>query len=286
MPSLKDHQSNLYTKMLIMGDSGSGKTGAMASLVKAGYKLRILDFDNGLETLKQYVLKECVEKIDNVEYRTLRDKRKATAEGPVIDGSPQAFIQGTKMLFNWKYDDVDLGPPKDWGPDCIFVLDSLSFFSDAAYDFREPLTPRSRDGKYDARAVYGDAQDAIEKSLAYLTSETFQTNLIITAHVRYIETQDGTKKGYPNSVGSALSPIIPRYFNSVARCETKAGGKRTIQTVATSTIDLKNPKPFEMLPSYPLETGLADFFAVLREPPKTEPQPAYTKPTSLKLKRV
>ena len=39
-------------------------------------------------------------------------------------------------------------------------------------------------------------------------------------------------------------------------------------------IDLKNPKPFEMLPHYPISTGLADFFAVLREVPKTiKPKP-------------
>lgn len=294
MPSLKDHQSNLYTKMLIMGDSGSGKTGAMASLVKAGYKLRILDLDNGLETLKQFVLKECPENIDHVEYRTLRDKRKATSAGSIIDGSPQAFIQALRMLDHWKYDDVDLGPPAGWGPDCILVVDSLSFLSDAAFDFREHLAGGSKGGKYDIRAVYKDGQDAIENVLGLLTGDSFQTNVIVTAHVRYIENPDGTKKGYPNSIGSALSPTIPRYFNSVALCQTKAGGKRTIQTVATSMIDLKNPKPFAMLPSYPLETGLADYFAVLREPPtkekpeSSEPKSKFSikRPTSISLRRI
>jgi hypothetical protein len=56
----------------------------------------------------------------------------------------------------------------------------------------------------------------------------------------------------------------------VALCEVGAGGKRTIQTAATSTIDLANPKPFEMLPKYPIETGLADFFKVLRSQPNAE----------------
>ena len=49
MPNLSKHQSSEFTKLLLMGDSKSGKTGALASLVLAGYKLRILDFDNGLE---------------------------------------------------------------------------------------------------------------------------------------------------------------------------------------------------------------------------------------------
>ena len=267
MPTLTQHQSNDYTKMLLEGDSGSGKTGALTSLVSAGYLLRILDMDNGLETLKQYVLKECPDKIENVEYRTLRDKRKATADGAVISGTPRAFIDAVKMLDRWKYDDIDLGPPAEWGPDCILVIDSLTFLSDAAWDFREPLATRGRDGKFDLRAVYKDAQDSIENVLGLLTSASFETNVIVISHIKYVEREDGTTKGYPTSVGSALSPIIPRYFNSVALCQTSAGGKRTIQTAATAMIDLKNPKPFEMEKSYPIESGLADFFEVLRKQP-------------------
>ncbi len=285
MPKLSDHQSNEFTKMLIMGDSGSGKTGCLVSLLKAGYKLFILDWDNGLEPLKQFAFKECPEMVDNVEYRTLRDKRKATAEGATVV-APKAFLEGIKMLDLWKYkaDDggeINFGSPSEWGRDCILVIDSLTFMSDAAYDWREPLAPRSRDGKYDARAVYGDAQAAIENVLALLTSEGFRTNVIVIAHVKYVDNPDGSKKGYPTAIGSALSPQIPRYFNTVALCQTAAGGKRTIQTAATAMIDLKNPKPFAMANSYPIETGLADFFAVLRDPPKTVP----AKP-KLTLKRV
>lgn len=276
MPKLSNHQSNEYTKLLIEGDSGSGKSGSLASLVKAGYKLRILDWDNGLEPLKQFILRDSPDKIDNVEFVTLRDVRKATAEGPIVT-APKAFIKGIKLLDRWKYTnedgtETDLGVPAEWGPDCILVIDSLTFMSDAAFDFREPLAPKSRDGKYDMRAVYGDAQGAIENVLALLTSESFRTNVIVISHIKYVDNPDGTKKGYPTAVGSALSPVIPRYFNSVALCQTSAGGTRTIQTQATAMIDLKNPKPFAMAKSYPIETGLADFFAVLREAPKEKPK--------------
>jgi hypothetical protein len=276
MPNLKNHQSNEYTKLLIEGDSGSGKTGSLTSLVREAYKLRILDMDNGLETLKQFVLKECPEKIENVEFRTLRDKRKASPVGAIIDGQPKAFINALNMLDRWKYKnedgtETDLGVPAEWGPDCILVIDSLTFLSDAAFDFREALVPKSTQGKYDVRMVYKDAQDAVENVLALLTSESFRTNVIVISHIRYVDNPDGTKKGYPTAVGSALSPQIPRYFNSVALCQTSAGGKRTIQTTATAMIDLKNPKPFAMLPTYPIETGLADFFKVLRDKPKEAP---------------
>ena len=263
MPNLGHHQSSEFTKLLLIGDSKSGKTGAMASLVKK-YKLRIWDFDNGLDALAQIVKRDAPEALKNIEFVTLRDKRRASPTGSVIDGQATAFIDGLKLLDNWKVGDTDLGKPAAWGADCIAVIDSLTFMSDAAFNFREPLVPRSRDGKYDVRAVYKDAQGSIESVLALLTSESFRTNVIVISHVRYVDNPDGTKKGYPTAVGAALSPQIPRYFNSVALAQTGPGGKRQIQTAATAMIDLANPASFRMLPTLPIESGLATFFETVR----------------------
>jgi hypothetical protein len=267
MTSLSQHQSNDFTKVLVMGDSASGKTGALTSLVKAGYKLRILDFDSKLDVLKSFVSRDCPDKIENVDFVTLRDKRKFGPEGSMIDGKPLAFAHGVKMLDNWKSDDVDLGGPRDWGPDCILVLDSLSRFCDAAFDFRLPLAVRGRSGEVDLRAVYGDAQDAVESVLADITSKWYKTNVIVIAHIVYQETVEGIK-GFPQGVGQKLSPKIPQYFPTMIRFFNK-GDKRHIKTTSTPLIDLANPKPFEMKPEYPIETGMADIFAVLRQqPPK------------------
>jgi hypothetical protein len=263
MTSLSKHQSSEFTKLLLMGDSKSGKTGACAPLALKGYLLRILDFDNGLDALVQAIKLKNPKALDNVEFRTLRDKLKSSPTGTVVDGTATAFIEALRMLDNWKYDGVDLGPPAQWGKDCILIIDSLTFMADCAFRFREPLVPRSKDGKYDVRAVYKDAQDAVESVLALLTSETFRTNVIVISHVRYVDNPDGTKKGYPTAVGSALSPQIPRYFNSVALAQTIAG-KRQIQTAPTAMIDLANPASFKMLPALPIETGLATFFETLR----------------------
>jgi AAA domain len=279
MPSLTAHQSNDYVKLLLCGDSGSGKSGALASLVAAGYHLRILDMDNGLDSLKTFVMKDCPHLADNVEFRTLRDDYKITATGPQVS-KPHAFVDALKMLDNWKYitdsgEAIDFGKPSEWGPDVICVMDSLSFFSDAAFDHAKGLNPTAKD----PRQWFYSAQQGVESALAMLTSGSFKTNVIITAHVRYSQNDDGTTKGYPNAIGSALGPTIPRYFNHWAQCVSKAG-KRSIQTAATNMMDLKNTKPFEMKSTYDLSTGLADFFAVLRDPPKIE------KPKSLTLKRI
>jgi len=290
LPSLADHQSNTYVKLLLVGDAMSGKTGSLVSLVKAGYKLRILDLYNKLDPLKYFALRDCPEAITNVEFRTLRDKRKTGAAGVVISGQPKAYIDTIKMLDRWKYTaedgtEVDLGSPAEWGPDCILVIDSLSRLCDAAYDWREPLTPVGKSGERDGRAVYGDAQDAIENLLAMLTGPGMETNVIVIAHGMYMDLPDGTAKIFPQGVGQKLSPKIPQYFPAVIRYKN-LNGKKSIQLKSDAMIDLANPAPFAMPETLGIETGLAEFFAVLREPPKQEITAIPPKPKSLTLKRT
>ncbi len=265
MPSLADHQSNDLTKLLLIGDAKTGKTGSLVSLVKAGYKLRILDMDNLLDSLKYQVLRECPEMMENVDYRTLRDHYKPTPVGPALDGKATAFITAMKMLDKWSYDNVDLGNPAAWGRDSILVIDSLSRLCDSAYDFHQSIARPGKSGDVDGRAIYGLAQDTIEMVLSNLTSDAFATNVIVIAHIAYQDQPDGTKKGFPQGVGQKLSPKIPQYFSSVV-LYTNVRDKRTIKTNSTMLVDLANPKPFEMSPELPIETGLATFFETLRGP--------------------
>lgn len=265
MPTADAHQSSEYTKLLLIGDSKSGKTGSLASLVNAGYHLRILDFDNGLDSLvkavKQHYPSKAAELLRTIEFRTLQDQIVGGPTGPIIKGRT-AFIEAAKMLDNWRYTynnvPTDLGPPAAWGPQAILVIDSLTFMANAAFNFREPLTKGG-----DKRMTYFDAQNAIEDVLGMLYAESFRTNVIVIAHIKYMDMPDGTKKGFPTTIGSALSPDVPRYFNSYAMCQSVLG-KRTIQTTSTALIDLANPASFKMAPSLPIETGLATFFETVR----------------------
>lgn len=256
--------------MILLGNAGSGKTGALASLVAADYKLRILDFDNNLAPLVKFIRHDTPDKLKNVEFRTLVDKYKSSPIGPVLDGMPTAFVEGVKMLDKWKYvpapgkEPIDLGYPGDWGPECVLVIDSLTFMSNYAYNWADGMNP----GAKDKRAIYKVAQDAVEDMLALMKSPAFNTNIVMTAHVRYEQSQDGTTTGFPNSVGSALGPKIPAYFTSIALMEKTGSGAsmaRSIRTIPTALIDLRNPAPFDMAPTLPIKTGLADFFRTVRK---------------------
>lgn len=256
MSSLTDHQSSKITKLLLLGDSGTGKTGSLVSLALAGYKLRILDFDNGLDSLVHQIRKRDASKLANVDYVTLRDKWKSSPSGPILDGSPTAFIEGTKHLDNWP----GLGKPAEWGSETILVLDSLTHFSNAALNWAG-VFKFSKDG----RAVFFEAQKAIEYVVSLLSSETFKTNVIVVCHVRYVQRDDGVQKGYPMTAGEALSPKIPTYFNTLVQMETVGVGsnaRRQLTTIPNGLVDLKSPTAIAK--TYGIENGMAELFKDLR----------------------
>ena len=112
MANISKHKSTSVTKLLLVGDSGSGKTSALASLANAGKKLRILDYDDGLDILPEYLTPEAVSRVS---YVTLRDSL----------GQATAFRRGAQLLSTWKDGEENLGSVKEWGDDTVLVIDSL-----------------------------------------------------------------------------------------------------------------------------------------------------------------
>jgi hypothetical protein len=252
MPTLDNHQSDRFTKLIYIGDSSTGKTGSLVSLLAAGYKFKILDMDNGLETLKMYARMQQLD-LSGVEYETYRDIYRSTPAGPRVKGQPKAFTDAMAKMTEWS----EIEDEKT-----IFVLDSLSAFGRAAYVWADGLNPTAKD----KRQIYFAAQGAVESCLALLTGENFKMNVLIISHVNYKEVMEGITKGHVNAIGSALGPIIPRYFNTMLLAESSGAGKnvrRKIKTLPTGVIDLKIPSP-QAEAEYPLETGLASIFELLK----------------------
>jgi AAA domain len=269
MPSLTDHPSLDLVKILCLGDAGSGKTGGLTSLVKAGYNLRIYDFDNLLGSLVQYVRRECPENLGNVAYQTFTDKMKGIDSPimmagasvkvmPFLDGTPKAFSTALKQLTRWKTETEDWGDPGTWGKDTFVVIDSLTSMASAAFRFAQAMNPAARD----AQTYYFTAQQLLLNTLQLLCSEQFATNVIVLAHVAYDQNQLQITKGFPRSIGSALNQQIGAYFNCVLLVESQ-NNKRIIKTDSTGIVDLKNPVAFRTAKEYPLSTGLADFVSAV-----------------------
>lgn len=254
---LSAHQSAKFVKLIYIGDSGAGKTGSLESLIEAGYELGILDIDNGLDALKQWIMHKAPNAIDKVDFETLTDSIRAGQNGPLVDA--KAYVAGVKLLTKWS----DGSIPSEWGENKVLVVDSLTALGKAAFEWAKGMNP----GAKDPRQWYFAAQQSIENIIMMLTSAEFKANVIVISHINYRELQDGTTKGYPSAVGSALGPTIPKYFNTLVMATTLGAGKnlqRRIQTIPTAVIDLKNPAPFKIEADYDLGTGMAQLFKQLK----------------------
>lgn len=299
MPSISEHHSSNATKLMLIGDSGTAKTGALASLVAAGYKLRILDFDNGLDVLRSYLLDEGspylreihAKKIDlseAVKYLTITEHMKSI-QGNIVPVKATVWNRAMNALARWKDGEEDLGEPRRWGRDTIVVLDSLTMLSFGALNWVQSLNGRlgSFAVGYDSQRDIGQAQTQLERLLQALYDDDFNPNVIVISHIMFRDPESAgkpqpgvdangkatvsstfsTQKGYPSSLGRALAPRIPRYFNNVLQSEVEGSGqsaKRRIYTVPQGSISLKSSAPVRVKPSYPVETALADFFLAVR----------------------
>lgn len=279
MPGIEDHQSATTTKLLLIGDSGAGKSGALASLALAGYNLRILDMDNGLDVLRSLlktqpedsptVAKAKAEARGRVVYETVTDAMKSI-NGRMIPKSAKAWTKALLLLDHWKVKEVpeksikayDLGRPDSWGPEEVLVIDSLTFLGNAAV--RDVLAMNARLGQQPYQSDWGEAQNKVEEVLSYLYAEDMRCNIVVNAHVSYMELKNqNVVKAYPAAPGKALSPKIGRYFNSMLEVRT-VGKNREITTVPHGLLELKHSNPARVKPSYPIATGLADFFKDVR----------------------
>lgn len=267
MPQLNSHPSAKLTKMLLIGDSGSGKTGSLASLAAAGYHLRIVDLDSGLDVLANLLRdgsRYPREALSNVSYRTITDRMRNQG-GKLVPSKAEAWTNAIKTLENWKTDEEDYGSITTWGERDVLVIDSLTMLSNAAMNF--VLMMNARLGQQPHQSDWYTGQGLIEGLLQMLYDEGVSCNVIVISHIAYIESDTGMSRGYPNTLGKALPPKVGRYFNSILLARTTGSGenqKRRILTNTSGVIELKNTAPSRVKSEYPLETGLADYFRDVR----------------------
>jgi hypothetical protein len=294
MNGAQANESPLF-RGLIAGYPGAGKTGALAALVNAGFKLRIIDFDGNPESVIQYTKPELRA---NIDYISFEDK--LSLQGAVIApvGMPTAFPNAWRALDDWKYPDpngevvdkaggrwTSLGASKDWGSDTIVVLDGITGISSASMAYARAAMNKTVMNT--TRAVWGVAANNVEQFLSRCTSMYNKHHFIAIAHLKPIGPegeQDGdsdfTKqlkeekaaliptKLFPTAVGRQLPQHIAGHFPIVIAAEVKSIGngkvKRTLSALAREDQTTKLPvADLAGLGEQPIDTGLLAIFDAL-----------------------
>lgn len=276
MAGFDDTETTQVTKLLVLGDSGAGKTGALMALAAAGYNIRILDFDAGLAVLRDYIrnpqsiyrqagpdglwpANSETDLLARVRFETITDSMR-NVNGKLIPKASTAWQRGIKLLDNWTTDSDKFGPVSQWGPQDVLSIDTMTFASRRAFEFI--LSMNARLGQQPHQSDYGEAQRLVEGLLSMLYDDGIKCNVVVNCHIAYSE-DSGVRKGFPDTVGRALFSKIGRYFNSVVQAKTKGVGaskRQVISTQGDSVIELKNTAPLRVKPEYDLATGLAEFF--------------------------
>lgn len=279
-------------KLLLIGDSSSGKTGALASLAVAGFHLRIIDTDKGISILVNYLsdpqspyVKANPSAIENVEAVQVSDPLRS-ANGVLVPKKVKGWQRITKLLMDWEDGETKLGPVSSWGPNDILVIDSLSGLSSLALNFHLMLngvlgTNRTQN---ESRRDMGATQNYLRSLLELLADEGVKCNVIVISHITTVTEAGGAPKveegkfegptpmGYPSAIGRALSPHVPRYFNNMLVVRAVQIGTRTVHKIFTTSqnlgaqiISAKTAAPLKVKPEYDISSGLADFFQDMRK---------------------
>jgi len=269
MPKLSDPASAPPLRALVIGDSGTGKTGGLASLALSGYSLWIADFDNGIEILRNTIKKVNPAALERVDFEICRDPYKVSGFN-TIPSDAKAWAKGIKY--------IEKAINSGLGPEDIVVIDSLSFAAATAMNYILKMNNRLASGP--VWSDWGEAQRMVENLVGMLTEENVRCHILCTAHVaisggkriekvgkgpdaQSVVIDDGPVRKLPAMIGKAFNPKVPRYFNHMLLAHRVGSGpaaKRVFHTTTFDDIELKNTNPGVIKAEYPIATGLADYF--------------------------
>jgi AAA domain len=185
MPTLDKLERTDVCKGLMVAPSGSGKSGALASLVKAGKKLVIADFDNGTQILMDpKVLPPSLR--SQVYVEKFIDRKIVQGGKAVTAGVPTAFTKFLDSMNNWP----ELGPITSLDSSHVFVLDSLTFCGKAAMRYTLSLAGKLTNVENNKARVslpnWGTAGKFLEGLLDILYSDVVKCHVIINTHLKLI----------------------------------------------------------------------------------------------------
>ena len=272
------YESSPYVKMLFMGDTGAGKTGATVALAAAGYNVHNLDLEAGTDIIADFILNPTSmyrralpglwtqAQADSIQQRydfvsiSETMKKSKTEKGTKVFGAGDGWNKVIAQLENWTDGENSYGPVESWTPKDVLVIDSLTKLTKFAFRFQLAMN-----GRLFTRPEQNDiyqAQILVEALIENLCSVQIPCHVVINCHIKYLEA-GAMLRGFPETIGKALSPTLGRHFNHTLLARTsgqKEALTRKIITTTTGAIDLKSTAPLRVKAEYELKTGLAEYF--------------------------
>lgn len=278
-------------KSILIGAPKTGKTGSIASLVNAGYRVILAAFDPGQDILLNSISPALRDNLIILPFEDRRGEGSGKLTVGMV-GEPVAFPKFVRFLNDGRArrsrdqggDVVDLGPSESWGEDTFLVVDNLSSLSKSA--FARLLHAQGLNKQTRRRRDWMLAQDEVDDILIQLASSFYRYHLVVLAHWTVQgprewedeDKKDPAKTDYnnelrdrekdliptkqvPMSIGRALSRNLTQHFPSVIWAELDDSDRRIFNLAPAKVRDSGVPVRPGVLPAtLPIDTGLLDIF--------------------------
>lgn len=238
--------------VLLMGETGGGKTTSIVTLLQAGLEVFVIGTEptfldsllDGLERadVKRFLdqlhwksimparvgiagLKGMVQQISKMDYESLSklrpDNQRAHAQLITLLATLEDFVDDRTG--------ASFGSVESWGPQRVLVIDSLSGLNLMAMDLTIGNKVTAHQGEW------GVAMGTLEKLLLNLTSN-LKCFFVLIAHTEREgdEISQGTKV-MVSTLGRKLAPKVPRFFSEVVQAY-REGDNYLWSTIATGVV--------------------------------------------------
>lgn len=233
-------------RILICGEPASGKTGALAQLANAGYRLLIHDFDQNSRIIDDYLKPGHAPVYINTYTAAKQSALSLFDTAPASPANIHAEAKRfARTILHWKTDTEDLGPCTSWTPKDVVVIDSGTFLGDmllAAAPADRTAVKDNRSHYQIAGAYYGDVLDR-------LTSVNMGASVILLTHLMQTGEKDdqgriiGKSRDIPVGIGEKFSKKMQTYFSDIWHLEVDRAGNRSFKTAATDKASLRTSAP-------------------------------------------
>lgn len=233
-------------RILICGEPASGKTGALAQLANADYRLLIHDFDQNSRVIGSYLRSNAADVfISTYSVAKITNTNLFAGTGNATKQAVDEMRRFCKMLEHWKTTEEDLGPASALTARDVIVIDSGTFLGDLLL-----LAAREDpEAKRDGRSLYNVAGNYYAAILDYLCSNRVGATVVVLTHIMQTGDKDdqgkivGRAKDIPVALGEKMSKKMPTYFSDIWHLEVDRAGKRSFKTSATDRVALRTSAP-------------------------------------------
>lgn len=243
---MKYNPEALPPRVLLMGESTSGKTGSVAQLANAGYRILLHDFDSNARVIGNYLKPGHADIfIRSYDVARLTNTGILDKGAEVNKAAVKQMNEFYKMLQHWKTDTEDLGPSKNLTAKDVIVIDSGTFLGELLL----LASPEHPEANKHAPTQYRIAGSWYRNILNQLTSNLTGASVLLLTHIQQTGEKDdqgriiGKARDIPIGVGEKMSKQMTNYFSDVWLLEVQRDGARRIRTLANDRIPLRTSAP-------------------------------------------